>query len=120
MRLLAALLALYVGSLTYYAEGVMAEVYANRLAWNHVTPCAECVGQIALLDCGHLGAHAYLTIAENVSGPYLVVDCAATQDRAALEARKLVGEVDHATAARLGMLGGPLADVTVFVMEDHR
>jgi hypothetical protein len=120
MRLLAIILALYVGSLTYYAEGLMQEVYANRLAWGHVEPCAECVGQIALLDREHVGRHAYLTIDGETSGPYLVVDCAADKDRERLRARGLVGEVDHATAARLGMLGGPLEDVTVFAMESHR
>ena len=120
MRLLTVFLALYVGSLTYYSEGLMQQVYQNRLAWGHVEPCARCVGQIALLDAEHLGKHAYLTIDGATSGPYLVVDVAADKDRERLRARGLVAEVDHATATRLGMLGGPLYGVTVFAMESHR
>ena len=123
MRLLAigaVLLTVFVGQLTYYREGLMEEVYRNRLAWGHVEPCPRCIGQIAVLDRAHLGKHAYLTVNGATTGPYLVVDVAAEKDRERLRARGLVAEVDHATARRFGMLGGPLEGVRVFVMSDYR
>lgn len=68
------------GSVTYYSPGVMEVTYANRLAWGHVEPCANCVGKIAVLDCKKLGQHAYMTIKGRIIGPLLVADCAAAQD----------------------------------------
>ena len=48
------------GSVTYYAPGVMERVYTNRLSWNHVEPCEECIGMIAVLDREHIGKRAWL------------------------------------------------------------
>ena len=38
----------------------MERVYTNRLSWNHVEPCEECIGMIAVLDREHIGKRAWL------------------------------------------------------------
>ena len=109
MRLAAALL---IGVATYYADGVMEQVLANRgLA------CAECVGSVALLDAAHLGQRVWLQApGRAVEGPYLVADCANRAHVAALRARGFVVDVDWATAQRWGMRG-PLPGVRVWLAQ---
>lgn len=105
------------GSVTYYADGVFDEVYANRLAFGHVEPCPQCIGLIAVLDRQHVGKLAYVTrpgLPEE--GPFLVADCAAAKDLVRLHARGLVAEVDWQTAQRWGMRA-PLYDVTVRIVD---
>lgn len=52
----------------------MNEVYENRLRWNHVKPCDECVGMVAMGPHEHLGAHVYARIDGRIIGPLLVID----------------------------------------------
>jgi hypothetical protein len=74
-----------------------------------------------MLDRERVGQHAYITTPDGeITGPYLVVDCAADKDRERLRRRGLVAEVDYATAAQFGMLAGPLEGVKLFVMPAHR
>jgi len=104
---------LLTGSVTYYADGVFDEVYANRITFGHVQPCPQCIGMIAVLDRQYVGDLAYVTRPGHVEeGPFLVADCAATKDLVRLQERGLVAEVDWATAQRWGMRA-PLYDVTV-------
>ena len=122
MRLLIiALLATVVrGSVTFYSPGVMDRVYLNRLAWGHVQPCERCIGMIAVVEPGQVGKVAYLTRpGQAPEGPFLIIDTAADKDRARLQRRGLVAEVDYQTARRWGM-SGPVFDVQVFTMEVHR
>jgi hypothetical protein len=99
------------GEITYYAPGVMQQVYSNRLVWRHVAPCARCVGMIALADARQLGRHAYITRPGlPTEGPYLVTDAGTFRTPGR------IAEVDHGTAHRWGMRG-PVQDVTVFVMD---
>jgi hypothetical protein len=97
---------LVAGSATFYAPGVMEDVYANRLAWGHVQPCAACVGMVALMDRDTIGQLVYLQRdGLDPEGPFLVVDCANAAHLAALRARNRVVEVDFETAQRWGMQG---------------
>ena len=116
-RATALLLAVVIaGSVTYYADGVFDEVYANRLAFGHVAPCPECIGLIAVLDRQYVGDLAYVTRPGHAEeGPFLVADCAAAKDFGRLQQRGLVAEVDWATAQRWGMRA-PLYDVTVRIV----
>lgn len=108
---------LVAGSATFYADGVMNEVYANRLAWGHVQPCTECVGMVAMIDRQMLGQQVWLQRSGlPPEGPFLVVDCAAKQHRGALVKRGLVAEVDWQTAQRWGMRAP--VPVSVLRMED--
>lgn len=114
-QLTAALIALstIVGQATYYAPGLMQQVYANRLAWRQVEPCPECVGMVALLEPGHIGRRVWLTPPGGEPiGPLLVVDCAQAAHRDELEARGWAVDVSWELGARLGMRG-PLAGVTI-------
>ena len=89
----------------YYAPGVMAEVYANRLAWRQVQPCPERIGMVSLLRAGDIGRRVWIGRAGGREGPFLVVDCS-EEDRYVLrKGRHDVVEVDWATAQRWGMRG---------------
>ena len=93
------------GLITYYADGVMDEVYRNRLAWGHVQPCAECIGMAAMLDRDHIGQQVWIDGPLGIEGPFLVVDCGNAAHRKQQEARHLIAEVDYQTAMRWGMKG---------------
>jgi len=102
-----------VGLATFYAEGVMAEVVANRIAWGQITPCAECAGYVALLDPDTIGRRVWLHApGRAIEGPFLVVDCAKPTDRAYLLSRGWVVDVDWETGQRWGM-NAPLPGVRV-------
>ena len=108
------LAAVMVGSVTYYAPNLMEATYEARLALGHVQPCADCIGMVALLDREHVGQRVWLQRPGRAAeGPFLVVDCAAAQHRAALRRRGLIAEVDFETAQRWGMTG-PLQDVRLW------
>ena len=103
------------GKLTFYNSGIMEEVYTNRIAYQHVTPCVECIGMIAVLDCQYLNKLAWLKVNNKLLGPLLIVDCAAQHDYKRLLQRGLVAEIDYMNAMKLNM-NGPLA-VTVYIYE---
>lgn len=105
MKTLFALALLTAGDATYYAPGLMEEVYANRLAWGQVQPCPACVGYVALMDCRDLGRRVWLDWGDVTDGPYQVIDCAAAAHVAGLRQRNRVVEVDYATALRHRMAG---------------
>lgn len=106
------------GKLTYYNPGVMEQVYRNRLLWNHVEPCPECIGMMAVKDCKQLGALAYISLIRGstteITGPYLIVDCSNRSHLSGHIKTKLIGEVDYQTAKEFDM-DGPLYNVTIYV-----
>ena len=89
-----------VGVCLFYNPNVMERVAAYRQL-----ECAECVGTVAVPDCGQLGERIWLERDGGVEGPFLVVDCAAEEDRERLTQRGLVAEVDWLTAQRWQMFG---------------
>jgi len=104
---------LAVGVATYYSDGLMADVYANRLLLQDVQSCPDCSGRVALNDPRHLGTHIWLDWpGAGISGPYLVTDCAAQADLPTIESRGRVVEVDWPTAQQFGMRG-PVAGVRI-------
>jgi hypothetical protein len=104
------------GSATYYSPNLFEEVYANRLAWHQVQPCAECVGFVALNDPQYLGKLVYLDWpGYGISGPYLDADCEANyQPGSPRERHGRVVEVDWLTSRRFAMRG-PVAGVRVLL-----
>ena len=101
------------GVATYYDTEVWDVVVANRLAWGHIEPCAECIGYVALLDAEHIGKKVWLQAPGRPwKGPYLDADCARQQDRAGLLASGFVVDVMRETAEEWGMRG-PLPGVRV-------
>jgi len=108
-----------VGLATFYAAGVMEQVVANRVRWGQISPCAECVGHVALLDPETIGRRVWLQApGRPVEGPFLVVDCAAPQDRDYLLSRGWVVDLDWETGQRWGM-NAPLAGVRVLFEVDE-
>ena len=106
-------LTLAVGVATYYSDGLMQEVYTNRLVYGQVRPCPQCVGFVALNEARYLGAHIWLDWpCYGISGPYLVVDCAQTEHLAARVAAGRVVEVSRSVAKQLRMRG-PVSGVRV-------
>jgi hypothetical protein len=97
--------AMTAGLITFYARGVMEEVYRNRLTWKQVAPCPECVGMAAVLDCGRLGDRVWLAGPDGWEGPFLVVDCSNAAHLAAQRARGLMAEVSWEQAQEWHMRG---------------
>ena len=101
-----------------YDPGVMDQVEANRLRWRQVTPCPECVGRVALLDCGRLDERVWLAVpGQGTVGPVHVVDCAAAHHAPALEDRGFAVDLEYDLAVRLGVLDAPLGGVTVWAAD---
>ena len=97
-----------VGKATYYAEGRMEQVAANR----HMD-LAGFRGGVALNDCAYLGRIVWLRWwsdngVARIVGPFLTIDCAQAPHSALRERLRYVVEVDAEQARRMGMYGvGP-------------
>ncbi|OIO94217.1 MAG: hypothetical protein AUK03_07000 [Anaerolineae bacterium CG2_30_64_16] len=102
------------GVATFYADGLMAYVEGYRRERGQVADCPECVGAVALLRAGDIGRKVWLQPpgGEPV-GPFLVVDCARSEDVAPLLARNWVVDVSYEVGQLWGM-DRPLDGVTVF------
>lgn len=107
------------GYMTHYAPGSMRAAYLNQLRYRHVTPCPECVGQIALVDCEYLDERVHLRVRGVTYGPLHVVDCAEAQYHAALDGRGIIGELDYVMATRLGTLRQVLRDAYIIIPEER-
>ncbi len=107
--------AMIVGMATYYADGVMDQVIANRVAWGQIDPATlgRYVGFVALKDCGRIGHEADILWPDGMEGPFLVVDCADPRDWPYLEKIDFAVDVGYRTARRHEMRGP--VPVTVFV-----
>jgi hypothetical protein len=100
------------GFAMYYNPNVMQEVVRNRLAMGHISPCPECIGDVALLRVGDLNRRVWLKWADGVvEGPFLVADVAAQHHIPQLLARNWVVDVDNQTAVRRGMRGPVMVTV---------
>lgn len=97
------------GQATFMAPGRMAEVAVTRGYIAHPDDypawldAQGLVGAVALNRAGDLGRTVWVTGPAGLEGPFLVLDCAQLAHYPAREARGLVLEVDHPTAARWGM-----------------
>jgi hypothetical protein len=105
------------GLATYYGDGLMEQVVSYRQGIGQLTPCAECVGYVALLDAADIGRKVWLNLAGTPTyyGPLLVADCAGQAQRADLIARGWLVDVDYATWEKLGWPHAPVAVHLVFV-----
>lgn len=106
-----------VGIITFYAQGVFEEVYANRLRWGQVQPCPECIGLAAVLDCGRLGEQVLIKGPDGWEGPFLVVDCSNAAHLAQQKKRRLIAEVDWETGQRWHMRAPIAGDIRWWMAE---
>jgi hypothetical protein len=92
-------------------------VVAYREGIGQLTPCAECIGYVALLDAQYIGRKVWLQRpAQSVEGPFLVGDCG-PQDvagRQALLDRDWVVDVQYEIGVGRWDMHGPLAGVRVY------
>jgi len=86
----------------------MEEVYENRLHWNQVQPCDECVGMVAMLDCERIGDKVWLRYDDRVSGPFLTIDCADKKDLPEIGRRRIVVELSYEIWHELGFPERPV------------
>ncbi len=93
------------GKAMYYNPGVMEQVVTYRLSLGQITPCNECVGYVALLRLGDLNRRVWIQWADNVEGPFLVVDVAAKQHVGALLRQGWAVDLDYQSAVRRGLDG---------------
>lgn len=100
------------GRATYYADGLMEQVAANR-----GLSLSGYRGGVALNRAGDRGRQVWLEWSDGtVAGPYLVVDCAERRHMGERERQGLVVEVDAQTARLRGFYGvGPVAVQVWFV-----
>jgi hypothetical protein len=112
------------GEATYYAPGIMEQVWARRVRWGDVGDCADCIGAVALLDQADLGKRVWVTAPPSEAfpdgdtvGPLLVVDCARAADRERLRRRGWVVDLPWWIALRWKALAGPVEPVTVTFAE---
>jgi hypothetical protein len=91
------------GFSTYYNPGIMEEVVAYRIRAGDITPCPECIGEVALIRAGDINRRIWLQLDDRtVEGPFLVTDCAHTWDVAPLVGRGWGVDLDYDTATRWG------------------
>lgn len=89
------------GFSTYYNPGVMEQVVSYRTRVGDITPCPECIGEVALVRAGDINRRIWLQLDDTtVEGPFLVTDCAHTWDVGPLVRRGWGVDLDYDTAAR--------------------
>jgi hypothetical protein len=103
------------GLVTYYAPGMMDYVANYREQHGQLPPCDDCVGSVALLRAGDIGRKVWLQLpgTDVVYGPFLVVDCARTEDIPDLLDRDWVVDVSFEVGQAWG-LTGPMDGVIVW------
>ncbi|HEX9115627.1 MAG TPA: hypothetical protein VGA61_06130 [Anaerolineae bacterium] len=94
-----------VGKATYYADGLMEQVWTYRLQVGEVNSCQECIGAVATMHAGDIGRIVWVEYDNEVWGPFIVVDCASFQDYPMLMERGMVLEVPYWLAQRWKMAG---------------
>lgn len=106
------------GLAMYYNPGVFQQVLDFRFAHNHITPCDECIGYVALLRGGDLDRRVWLKREGLLpEGPFWVVDAAALKHVPGLLNRNWVVDIDYQTAMRWRM-AGPIP-ITVYDNDSH-
>ncbi len=101
------------GLATFYASGMMEYVEGYRRDRGQLPDCPECVGTVALLRAGDIGRKVWLEPpgGERI-GPFLVIDCARTEDIPPLVDRNWAVDVSYEVGQFWGM-DRPLDGVTV-------
>lgn len=91
------------GKAMYYNPGVMKTVIESRTRFDHIQPCVDCIGFVAMLRRGDLDRRVWLQVDRwRVEGPFHVVDVAATKHVGYLLERAWIVDVDYRTAQRWG------------------
>jgi hypothetical protein len=92
------------GKAMYYNPGVMETVLENRLKFERVELCEECIGRVAMLRFGDVNRKVWLQFyGSHLEGPFHVIDAAATQHVGMLIDRDWILDVDYQTAQRWDM-----------------
>ena len=105
------------GLATRYDPGVMEQVYQNRLQWHQVTPCPECVGRVALLDCSRLDERVWLRVDGAWTGPVHVTDCAAGHDQIQLKKKSWAVDLGWLLAKALDVIDDVKRGVEVWLQK---
>ncbi len=105
----------YSGLPTYYADGVMENVYQNRLLFGDILETAFIPPCLAALNDDHISQYIALFYDGKIE-VCLVVDVAQLEHRQQREHLGLVVEVDYGTARRLGIEPGRIKDVKVALL----
>jgi hypothetical protein len=88
----------------YYNPGVLETVLENRLKFERVELCEECIGRVAMLRFGDVNRKVWLQFyGSHLEGPFHVIDAAATQHVGMLIDRDWILDVDYQTAQRWDM-----------------
>ncbi len=96
------------GWAAHYAPQVMERVVSLRregrvnIALPEFDPSLY-LGYVARPRCSEIGQEVWLDFGHGWVGPFLVADCARAEDRAHIEARGIVVELDYASAERFGV-----------------
>ncbi len=93
------------GFATYYAPGVMEDVARYREQVGDVSPCPDCIGDIAMMRAGDVGRKVYLVYQGHIQGPFRVVDCSTERDFWPNILSGHIVEVPHWLAMQWGMTG---------------
>ncbi|MBN1485737.1 MAG: hypothetical protein JXA37_13570 [Chloroflexia bacterium] len=96
------------GWAAHYAPEVMSRVINSRLqggVYPRLFPfdSRHYVGFVARPDCGEVGQEVWLDFGKGWVGPFLVTDCARSWDRAYIEDRGIVAELDYKSAEEFGV-----------------
>lgn len=89
------------GKATHYAPLVMNRVYNYRIGVKDISPCPECIGNIALLDEKDINKRAWIIYDGRLIGPLLVIDCAMVADKSRLIKDKWVVDLSYELAEQL-------------------
>lgn len=101
------------GVITYYGLGVMQMVYDNRIKYDQIEPCVDCIDYVAVIDCNNLNKKVWIEKDAQIYGPYLVIDCASDKH---VMLENLILEVSYEQAMRWKM-NAPLGNITIYITE---
>lgn len=104
------------GVITYYNPGIMQIVYDNRIKYDKIEPCADCIDYVAVMDCNNLNKKVWIEKDAKIYGPYLAIDCADKKHIASLRARNRILEVSYEQAMQWKM-NAPLSGITIYITE---
>ncbi len=108
----------YSGLPTYYADGVMENVYQNRLLFGDIAADAFKPSCLAALNDDHIGEYIALFYDGKIE-VCLVADVAQPEHGKRRNRLGLVVEVDYDTARRLGIEPGRIKNIKVALLPER-
>lgn len=105
------------GKATRYDPGVMDAVVANRVAWGQIDTNQLHGGYVALTESAYIGDRAWILWPDgNMTGPYIVADCAAAHDIPRLKQIDFAVDVSYEIAQKhFSNVDAPEQGVKVYI-----